>query len=343
MNYFYISSGSGKEGISAYSRVFFEHILRRSGYVFLDSNTDSTYILSTITSRDHVHIEIGLFQKKETEILMMMLNANYKNISITLHDPPLLKYPLHDFSNPLLNNISKFYDKYLNGTKYLKPYFEKIRSIYVLSKKATTEMKIKFGLSNVYYLPHIALVENNHPSERAENNFLHFGFIGRNKGIEYALKLHQNIIIKHPSSQFYVIGKALGKEQIYLDQLKRNFRDNVHYLGYVEDEKLNEIFDRTGFAIQGFKDYKFYWPVSGSIFYCLQKGKIVLTNKVNTVNEILEDEKTGIFLTGHIAQDVAKIDQLFSDTNRSREIKNNIYNYLLEYHSARVVTKHLLH
>jgi glycosyltransferase involved in cell wall biosynthesis len=343
MNYFYISSGSGKEGISAYSRVFYEHILRKAGYIFIDSNSDTTSILSTITSRDHIHIEIGLFQKKETMILMMMLNANYKNIAITLHDPPLLKYPLHDFSNPLLNNISKFYDKYLNGIKNLKPYFEKIKSIYVLSRKAKDEMKINFGLSNVYYLPHIAIVDKNHLSEKSENNFFHFGFIGRNKGIEYALKLHQNLLKKHPASQFYVIGKAIGKENRYLDQLKREYRDNVHYLGYLEDEKLNEIFDKAGFAIQGFKEYKFYWPVSGSILYCLQKGKIVLTNKVNTIDEILDDGKNGIFLTGNLLQDAGKIDHLFSDRNQSELIKKNIYTFLLEHHSIPVVTRHLIH
>lgn len=343
MKYFYISSGNGREGISAYSRVFFENILQEAGYVFIDSSEDSTFILSTITSRDHVHIEIGLFQKKETQILMMMLNANYKNVVITLHDPPLLKYPLHDFSNPFLNNISKFYDKYLNGAKKLKPYFEKIKSIYVLSKKAKGEMQTRFGLSNVHYLPHIAILEKNKSSLKPENNFLHFGFIGRNKGIEYALKLHQKLLEKYPASQFYVIGKAMGKENRYLDQLKKQYRQNVHYLGYVEDEKLNEIFDRAAFAIQGFKEYKFYWPVSGSILYCLQKGKIVISNKVNTVDEILEDGKSGIFLTGNLQQDSGKIDQLFSDGSRYQDLTNNIYNFLLKHHSAPVVTSHLIH
>src|SRR5258705_13906309 len=97
MRRFYISSKSGISGISKYSRDFYELVLKERGYIFMDSAESITTILSTISSRDHIHIEIGIFQKKEIEILFTMLKANYKNVAITLHDAPLIKYPFYEF------------------------------------------------------------------------------------------------------------------------------------------------------------------------------------------------------------------------------------------------------
>src|SRR5688572_6928397 len=115
MRHFYLSSKNGISGICKYSRDFYELVLKDKGYTFVDSVNSISSILSTIASRDHVHIELGIFQKKEIEVLFLMLKANYRNISITLHDAPLLKYPFREFKNPVLNNLSKFYDLYASN------------------------------------------------------------------------------------------------------------------------------------------------------------------------------------------------------------------------------------
>jgi glycosyltransferase involved in cell wall biosynthesis len=240
-----------------------------------------------------------------------------------------------------LKKISKFYDKNLNGIINQKPYFKKIKTIYVLSRKGLANMKSSFGLDNVYYLPHIAIPEMVSPFNGAENNFLHFGFIGKNKGIEYSLQLHQQILKKHPESHFYIAGKAMGSENTYLNQLKKKYRHNTHFLGYVEEERLNDVFSMAGFAIQGFNDYKFYWPVSGSILRCLQKGRIVLSNDANAVTEILNNGNNGFILTGNLANDAQMIDGLFSDNAKIDLMKNNIHSYLLDNHSPFVVKKHM--
>ena len=58
----------GESGIAKYSRDFYNLVLKEKGYRFVDSNESTITILSEITSIDHVHIEIGIFQKKEIEI-----------------------------------------------------------------------------------------------------------------------------------------------------------------------------------------------------------------------------------------------------------------------------------
>src|SRR5215471_2018687 len=191
MKKFYISSIKGNSGISKYSQDFYQLVLKDKGYIYMDSGEDLITILSTISSRDQVHIEVGIFQQKEIEILFTMLRANYRNITVTLHDPPLVRYPFYQFKNNILNNISKLYDKYANSSGAAKPYIRKIKTIYALSKKGVESIKKKYGVSNVCYLPHIVNTGEMSNNDSINKNFIYFGFIGKNKGLAYALELHQ--------------------------------------------------------------------------------------------------------------------------------------------------------
>jgi hypothetical protein len=155
MKKYYISSVTGNTALSRYSNDFYELVLRDRGYLLMDSSKNIIEILSTISSRDQVHFEIGLGQRKEVELLLLMLKAKYKYVSVTLHDPPLIKYPFFEFKNPVLNGLSKLYDKYANNFGAADGYIRRIKSIYVLSRKGIELTKKKYKMENVYYLPYI--------------------------------------------------------------------------------------------------------------------------------------------------------------------------------------------
>jgi glycosyltransferase involved in cell wall biosynthesis len=341
MKNFYLSSITGMSGICKYSRDFFELVLKPKGYQFIDSSEDTTTIMSAISSRDYVHIEIGIFQKKEIEILLLMLKANYKNVSVTLHDAPLVKYPFHEFKDPLLNGFSKLYDRYINNFSSAIPLVKKIKSIYVLSRKGEEAIKKRYHIDNVYYLPHIINISEITKPSLHNNNLLYFGFIGRNKGIEYALQLHKELINFYPDVNFYVAGTALGKERKYYNFLKLKYNKNVHFLGYVPDEQLSQVFDKASFAIIMFKDYQFFWPFSGSILHSLKKGKIVLTNNVNTVSEVIDDGKNGFFLSGDPKKDIAIISNLFTNKPLLEKVQKEVVEYLINHHSVAQVSNSL--
>src|ERR1700741_4338580 len=148
MKKFYISSQMGNSGIAKYSRDFYRLILKDKGYVFIDSSNNPSAVLSMVSSRDHVHIELGIFQKNEIEILFRMLRSNYKNVAVPLHDAPLVKYPYHEFKNSFMNNLSKFYDIYVNGFGSVSPYVKKIKSIYVLARRDLKPGKRTYILDN---------------------------------------------------------------------------------------------------------------------------------------------------------------------------------------------------
>jgi glycosyltransferase involved in cell wall biosynthesis len=80
--------------------------------------------------------------------------------------------------------------------------------------------------------------------------------------------------------------------------------------------------------------------VSGSILYCLQQGKVVLTSNVNAIAEIIEDGETGVILEGNIYNDTCKIDALFRDNIQAMHIQRQIGPYLLDNHSVEVVASY---
>jgi glycosyltransferase involved in cell wall biosynthesis len=340
MKHFYLSSTNGLSGICKYSSDFYNLVLKDEGYIFMDSKDSISSILSRIGSRDHVHIELGIFQQKEIELLFLMLRANYKNVSVTLHDAPLLKYPFRSFRNPVMNKLSKCYDIFGNNFSSAIPYIKKIKSIYTLSQSGAELVKKKYRANEVHYLPHIVDLAEIQKSAQSNRNFIYFGFIGRNKGIEYSLQLHEQLLKKYPDILFYVVGMPIGREKAFYSRLQKRFQKNVLYTGYVPDDQLNQIFNQATFALIPFKDYKFFIPFSGSLLYSLKKGKIVFTSKVNAIPEIIENEKRGFYLSGNITKDLAAVNHVFTNTALQERIKNEVYEYLMTNHSPLQVKKH---
>lgn len=339
MKSYYISSQYGNSGVTRYSHDFYRLVLKPRQYEFVNSDENIVNILSAISSRDRVHIEISIFQKKEVEILFRMLKAGYKHVSVTIHDAPLIKYPFYEFKNPLLNKISKFYDKFFNSLGAITPEVKRIRSIYVLSHAGLEKVKSRYGVDHVYYLPHVMDLSDWEDHETNNCHFIYFGFIGKNKGVEYALKLHREVMEVKPGAKFFIVGEAMGKEKDFYAFLKKTYTKNVFYLGYVPDDALKQIFDSATFALLPFTEYKFFSPVSGSVLYCLKRGKVVLTRKVNAVGEIIQDGKNGVYLTGDLHIDKRIVTQIMEDQSAIKMIRNEAYQFLKARHSPEVVNE----
>ena len=151
------------------------------------------------------------------------------------------------------------------------------------------------------------------------SDILYYGFIGPNKGLEYALALHSKIRIGNPSIRMYVVGQvADSKSQLYFDSIKAKYIDGVSYLGFVQESELDNTFSSVSHVFLPFLDYKYYCPFSGSILAALCRGRIVWTNPVNAVNEIIENEINGRYFTGDTSNDAEIFLSLLS---RREELK----------------------
>ncbi len=340
MKKFYISKREGESGIYKYSCDFYDLLLKEKGYIFLESDTPLSLVLSLIDISDAVHIEIGIFLTEETDILFTLIRKGYKNISITLHDAPLIKFPFSRFKNEFLNNVSKAYDFYITNFYYQKKYLRKIKCIYVLTHMGTNLMRSEYKLNNIHYLPHIVNEREVKKSNSDNCNFIFLGYIGKNKGLEYSLELHQKLLKISPAMKFYIVGKPLGVQGPFYETLQKKFTVQTFFKGYVQDEELNTLFDDCTFAFLLFNPYRFYVPFSGSILYAMRKGKIVFTNNTNATNELVEDGKTGFHLSGNLEEDCAVVKRVLRDADLKQTVKNNTYNSLLHNYTSRVVAEH---
>jgi len=322
----YISEFTGTSGICRYSSDFFDLIMKPRGFLFVSSSADIAEILSGIDSDDIIHLEIGLNRNREIEILLVLIKRNHQHLSITLHDPPRLKYPYFQFNNRLLNNLSKIADLYFDNFGINKRLFGKLKKIYVLNHLSKKILETKFGLSNAIYIPHILRQEEILTEAMVENNnFLFFGFLGRNKGIERALALHREIMIKYPDSNFYIVGSTLStKVQKYIDKLHRKYSRNVHFLGFVPSENLTEVFKLANYVFLPFQERKFINPTSGSLLTSLKYNKIVFSNSVNAISEIIISGETGYFLPASLSESAVFILEKMNEKNELVAVKQNI-------------------
>ncbi len=326
MKKIYISELSGQSGICRYSKDFFYLVMQPAGFEFVNSDEEIVEILAMICSDDIVHLEIGLNRNREIEILLALIKLDHPNLSITLHDPPRLKYPYYQFSVPILNKVSKFVDLYFDNFGVNKRLFRKIKKIYVLNNLSKGILESKFNLSNVTYIPLILCQQEilNEPLVE-NNNFLFFGFLGKNKGIERALELHREIMVTHPDSKFYIVGGALSiTVQQYIDKLQKRFEKNTYFLGFVPFEKLDDVFKLANYVFLPFQYRAFINPTSASLLTALKYNKIVFTNKVNAVPEIITDGVTGYFLPADLLKSAAFILEKMKDKDKLLAIKQNV-------------------
>jgi glycosyltransferase involved in cell wall biosynthesis len=177
----------------------------------------------------------------------------------------------------------------------------------VLSEAGARRLRARRGLSGVQVIPHVVdpqAVWARGPGDGVED-VLFFGFIGRSKGLEYALALHARIRRTLPMVGMHVVGQAApGRDQAALDVIRDRFSAGVTYHGFVPEDRLDAIFARCAHAFLPFAASPWLCPVSGSILHGLWRGRIVWTSDVNAAREIIDPGVNGLFLTGNVGQDV---------------------------------------
>lgn len=331
-------------GISKYGFAFYNSILSEKNYHVLHLNlVNVEKLLAEISNDDIVWFEIGLASTQELNFFKKLVKKGNKNLIVTIHDAPFLEYPIIKSKYYFINIFLKllqiiflrkpfdFLYNYLNYTKY----------IFTLNPKGKILLEKRFGLKNVFSIKHV-LIDIGSPEKKIykQPQILYFGFIGKNKGLEYALELHKQINLKN-SGVFLmkVIGKGVDEKSIdYLNDLKNKYVDHVSYLGYVDDATLDNLMHEDNVVFLPTKNYKFICPTSGSVLNSMKNLNIVFTNNVNSNECIINDHQNGFFLTGNIVQDVSMVERVLNDSSIRQKIANNIFNDLQEKYSVNAIS-----
>lgn len=344
MNKFYIADLEGKSGIHRYSKAFFAKVLSVRGYQHISCKTPLSEILQVVQAKDEIYMEIGVNLHTEISVLYELLNHGFDNVSVTLHDPPYIRYPYFKFKSKLLNNASKVFQIYFNNFGIGHSVYGKIKHIYVLNKRAVDLVKQRFKVDNVRYMPLVIAeddVQQFNALQPVNHNLLFFGFIWKKKGIEYALDVHEKLLETIPDAQFYVIGEAISKEgQDFFDKIKSRYNKNVHYLGFVKENDLDSVFAKASSVILPFSEYGVISPTSASTLNALARGKLLFVTPVNSLPELITNGENGYFLTRDLQKDVDMIVKVMNDPDLMRKVQKRSLEMILENNSPGVVGKY---
>ncbi len=327
---------SGKSGISRYAVDFHDLVLSPRGYERLEVGSGNA--ADGVASDDIVHIEIGVNQTAEIELLYELIRRKHQRVDVTLHDPPFVRWPHFRFERRIWNSAAKFVQLYFRnfgiGTSDLRT----IRRFFVLTRKGCESVKRRYGFDNVHYCPFVLRPEDVRDANPAPLNLLYFGFISKNKGLDYALALHEGLLPSFPDARFVVIGDAINPDgAAYLAELRRRYTRNVDYLGFVDDARLAECFDRGSLALLPFAAYKSVVPASASVLGAMKMGKVVVATNVNAVSEFVRDGDTGYLLTGEPAADIAKVRGILTAPERILSVAQVATRYLRAEHDPHTV------
>lgn len=336
MNMLHIASFSGRSGISHYANNFFDFILKPRGYEQLDSKLCNSIVIEGIKLGDTVHIEIGVNEAAAIRTLYQLIDRGHRNVSVTLHDPPFISWPYFQFRSQRLNEFSKFIHLYLRNFRIGDGYFKNINKIFVLTHAGVKKTESRYRLTNVFYLPFLIIPGALHSSTLpTPPNLIFFGYIAKNKGLDYALALHERLLNFVPQCKFFVVGNEVnGVSSSYLRELKSRYKSNVEYLGFVDDARLQEIFSLASVAVMPFASYRSIIPASASILSAMAAGKIVCATPVNAIPEFIHDGETGVLLRGDIAVDAERIRVLLTSDGGVNKLANNAVEFLRLGHGS---------
>jgi glycosyltransferase involved in cell wall biosynthesis len=303
MRCLHVATFSGRSGIARYASDFFDLVLSPRGYEKLD--LDGIDGAELIQADDTVHIEIGVNQFREIDLLYRLIARGHTKIDVTLHDPPFVRWPHFKFPSRTLSNVAKFVQLYLGNLGIGVADLRRVRRFFVLTRKGTECVRQRYGFENVYHCPHIVRPDEIRDAKVAPLNLFHFGFVARNKGLDYALALHRDLLERHPDTRFIVVGNAISRESaMYLAGLQSRFFHNVEYKGFVPEAELESTFDNGSLVILPLAEYRSVIPASGSILGAMKLGKLVVATDVNAVSETITDGRTGYFLKRKLKEDV---------------------------------------
>lgn len=330
MRKLHISSFTGRSGISHYAKDFFDCILAPRGYEQFDSELCSSSVIEEIKLDDMVHIEIGVNEANAIRVLYLLLDRGHRNVAITLHDPPFISWPHFRFRSRSLNLLSKLVHLYLHNFGIGEGYFKKIDKIFVLTHAGAMKTMSRYRLSNVFHLPFLVNPGALRTSSLlAPRNLVFFGFIAKNKGLDYALEVHERLLKFFPQCKFFVVGDAMGGEsETYLSKLKSSYASNVEYLGFVDDAGLKNVFEQSSIAVMPFVAYRSIIPASASILNAMAAGKVVCATSVNAISEFIHDGVTGVILRRNIESDVEQIRALLATDGAVNKLANNAIEFL---------------
>lgn len=328
MKAFHVCETNSHSGIARYARDFHDLVLAPLDYELISPSKVCADWIGQQPAGTRWHIQLGAMQFNERKALTRLLRAGEALVDATLHDPPFLTFPYFPFSSPLLMKLSRGFDWYLRSFGLQNRVLRRLNNVFVLTEKGRVATEKIRGNRGVFKIPHVVLPTSiwDCPSTSC-HDIVYFGFIGPAKGLDYALLLHEGILRSMPEVKMHVVGKANAPSEVaFLQTLKDRFHRNVIYHGFVDEDRLDELFSQVRHVFLPFQPYKYFYPASGSVINGLKRGLVVWSTPVNSVPELIINGENGFLFTGDLSEDLDMFIRLSKDSAKLDNVSHAALN-----------------
>lgn len=220
---------------------------------------------------------------------------------------------------------------HLHGGLYLfkenKPFLIKILlnkifswdyPLIVLSNKEKEQIKQTYPSKHIFVLPNS--IDLCSASLFCRNDFhkrldiLYMGRIEPNKGMDYIYKAMKTLLNENEDFVLHFAGKEQGNSG-YVEDFSLLLGDRFVYEGVVTGEKKDCLLKKCNVFLLP----SFYEGLPISLLECMSFGMIPVTSNVGSIDEFVENEKTGLFVKIKDADSIAFALKKISKDPISRE------------------------
>ncbi len=202
---------------------------------------------------------------------------------------------------------------------------------FVVATEFTRNKYVQAGIPSAKFtvVPNFAEGPSYHGTQGKGDYALYVGRLSREKGIDILLQAWRTI----KEIPLYIAGQGPMQKEIEA-YIKDHGLANVRMLGFLQNDNYSKALTRAKFLIVPSVCYENFPRVVAEAFAC---GIPVLANRLGTMQEIVEDGRTGLLFSNGDPQDLAaKAMDMVLDENRYTLLSANARHvYDLKYSPAR--------
>ena len=196
--------------------------------------------------------------------------------------------------------------------------------VIIVHTKQDKETLVKKGVNpkNIAVIPHGSYTFFKNYAKNVvnsdDNNILHFGYIGENKGIEYLIKAIPIVSQAIPDIKVIIAGE--GNFSKYSKLIEDCSKFEI-YNEYIPNEKVPELFQRAKVVVL---PYTYHRGHSGVLNIAFAFGKPAIVTNVGSLPEMVEYGKSGLIVPPKNPEALAEaIIKLLKDDELRKKMSKN--------------------
>jgi len=165
--------------------------------------------------------------------------------------------------------------------------------IVVTVRSYKRHLERRYGYGGAIYIPHGAPIHSHKPNDPKERVILMFGHMSPHKGLPVILKAFEELSKEREDIKLQVAGMSHPNFPGYLEGFMGKANPKVEFLGYVEEERLGEVFGRaTLIALP----YLTSTGTSGVFHLACGYGKPVVASNLPEIREMVAEGASALLV-----------------------------------------------